>query len=137
MSVSFAGGKKDAEYYRSQGYREDVSPLGLVFWPRRGVVVDGRIRVRYEEKPWLSAFEVDGIRPQKVSSRIKDRTREMQMVLQFARAFGRVTRANVMELCGFSPKQATVLLGKIERGGYIRKCGAGRGTYYVLTGKRG
>lgn len=58
MSVSFTGGDEIPE-----GFASDESPLGRVFLPEDGVVISGRIRVRYEKYPWIEKFEVDGIRP--------------------------------------------------------------------------
>lgn len=91
----------------------------------------GPISVLYEEKPWLSAFRVEGIRPRK--SRGRDYTRQMQLILQYTRAFGKITRKNVTELAKLSPSLATSLLRRIVEGGYLERCSKGAGTYYVLT----
>jgi predicted HTH transcriptional regulator len=54
-----------------------------------------------------------------------------QMVLQYVRAHGRITRHEVMELCRVSDRQATYLLRKLVERGLLAKKGRGRGTLYV------
>ncbi|MBQ0005217.1 MAG: hypothetical protein KBS68_05075 [Clostridiales bacterium] len=60
MSVGFAD--KDEDYYVSQNYIVDESPMGKVYYPATGAMQTGDIGVRYEVKPWISAFYVDGLR---------------------------------------------------------------------------
>ena len=90
MSVGFADKGKDANYYIERGYRVEESELGKVYYPRRKVVKVGNIGIRYEEKPWLSSFEIDGLRPAK--PRGKNYNRSMQLILQYARAFDGIRR---------------------------------------------
>lgn len=132
MSVGFADKEKDEAYYRAKGFRVEKSPVGKVFYPKRGVILTGAIAVRYEEKPWLSAFEIDGIRA-KQPKRGKDHTKNMQMILQFTRAFGKIARRDVTELCRLTPSQASELLRRIVKGGYLQQEGRGCATHYLLT----
>lgn len=53
-----------------------------------------------------------------------------QMVLQYVRAHGRVTRREVMELCRINANQAGYLLKKLAHQGRIRSVSKGRSTYY-------
>jgi ATP-dependent DNA helicase RecG len=54
-----------------------------------------------------------------------------QMVLQYARKHGRITRKDVVELCRIGPYQATRLLDRLVTVGKIQRLGAGRGVYYA------
>lgn len=60
MSVGFTD--KDESFYVEQNYIVDESPLGKVYYPSTGAMQTGDIGVRYEVKPWISAFYVDGLR---------------------------------------------------------------------------
>ncbi len=131
MSVGFADKGKDANYYIERGYRVEESELGKVYYPKRKVVKVGKIGIRYEERPWLSSFEIDGLRPAK--PRGKNYSRSMQLILQYARAFDGIRRKDVIDLCKFSPSQSSKLLRRIVDGGYLEARGAGRATRYVLT----
>ena len=131
MSVGFADKGKDANYYIERGYRVEESELGKVYYPRRKVVKVGNIGIRYEEKPWLSSFEIDGLRPAK--PRGKNYSRSMQLILQYARAFDGIRRKDVIDLCKLTPSQSSKLLGRIVDGGYLKAQGAGRAARYVLT----
>ena len=131
MSVGFADKDKDLDYFIERGYRVEKSELGKVYYPKRNTVKVGKIEIRYEEKPWLSCFEIDGLRPAK--SRGKNYNRSMQLILQYARAFNEVRRKDVVELCKLTPSQSSKLLAKIVDGGYLEAKGAGRATRYVLT----
>lgn len=131
MSVGFTDKDRDAEYYLSRGYKVDRSVLGNVYYPKRGAVKTGKIVIRYEEKPWLSSFEIDGLRPAK--ARGKNYTRSMQLILQYARAFGGIARKDVAELCKLTPSQSGKLLARIVGGRYLEPEGSGRARRYVLT----
>lgn len=61
MSVGFADKDKGVDYYIERGYRVEESELGKVYYPKRNAVKVGKIGIRYEEKPWLSSFEIDGL----------------------------------------------------------------------------
>ncbi len=54
-----------------------------------------------------------------------------QMVLQYVRAHGRITRREVAELCQISDRQATYLLQKMVQRGQLQRQGRGRGVFYV------
>lgn len=54
-----------------------------------------------------------------------------QMVLQFVRSHGRVTRGQVMELCRIGPSQATRLLRKMTENGRLVRHGTGKGAWYA------
>lgn len=62
MEISVGFADKEKEYYDGQGYICDESVLGRVYYPKAGVVLEGRIAVRYMNYPWISTFEIDGIR---------------------------------------------------------------------------
>lgn len=62
MEISVGFTDKDEMYYAEQGYVRDESVLGKVYYPRMGVETDDRIEIRYMEYPWISTFEVEGIR---------------------------------------------------------------------------
>lgn len=62
MEISVGFADKDKDYYISQGYICDESTMGLVYYPGENIQVDESIVIRYMEYPWISTFEVDGIR---------------------------------------------------------------------------
>ena len=134
MSVGFADKDKSESEYKSLGYQVDYSSVGKVYYPKKGVVISGPICIRYEENPWLSAFELDGITAKQPHRGI-DNTKNMKMILQYVQIFNKITRKETMDLCKFSPSQATKLLAKITKGGYLEKKGKGCKTYYILTVK--
>ena len=131
MSVGFADKDKNADYYIERGYRVENSELGKVYYPKRSAVKIGKIGIRYEEKPWLSSFEIDGLRPAK--SRGKNYNRSMQLILQYARAFDGIARKDVVDLCKLTTSQSSKLLSRIVEGGYLEAQGVGKATRYVLT----
>ena len=61
MSVSFTD--KDAAEY-AEGYNRYESPIGHVYVPVKGVILEEPAGIRYEKHPWIEAFELDGIRPE-------------------------------------------------------------------------
>lgn len=131
MSVGFADKDKDVDYYIERGYRVEESELGKVYYPKRTAVKVGKIGIRYEQKPWLSSFEIDGLRPAK--PRGKNYSRSMQLILQYARAFGEIARKDVIDICKLTPSQSSKLLSRIVNGGYLKARGTGKATRYVLT----
>ncbi len=54
-----------------------------------------------------------------------------QMVLQFVRSHGRVTRSQVADLCRIGPHQASRLLRKLIESGHLTRHGTGKGTWYA------
>lgn len=61
ISVSFTdgGGSEFAD-----GYTRYESPVGYVYVPVKGVIIEEPVAIRYERHPWIEAFELDGIRPE-------------------------------------------------------------------------
>lgn len=57
---------------------------------------------------------------------------QRQMVLNLAKAKGRIKRIDVIELCHVSPDQAYRLLAKLVESGGLRIVGTGKGAYYEL-----
>ena len=56
-----------------------------------------------------------------------------QMVLQYVRAHGRITRREAASLCQISEYQATRLLNRLVASGQLRRLGKGRATHYELV----
>ncbi|WP_316268770.1 hypothetical protein [Claveliimonas bilis] len=46
-----------------KGYRADTSEIGKVYYPDQGVELSEEIAVNYVEYPWITCFQVEGIRP--------------------------------------------------------------------------
>ena len=61
ISVSFTDGDP-AEY--ADGYTVYESPVGHVYVPVKGVIIEEPAAIRYERHPWIERFEFDGIRPE-------------------------------------------------------------------------
>ncbi len=59
-----------------------------------------------------------------------DPIQQEQMVLQYAKKHGRVTRKDAMALCRISEDQASRLLRKLYTDGKLELIGKGRGAYY-------
>ena len=55
-----------------------------------------------------------------------------QMVLEYVRAHGRITRREAAELCRIGPYQATRLLKRMVEQGKLTPHGVGKGTWYAL-----
>lgn len=60
VSVGFTDGTVPTN--KEYEYGVDESPLGKVYYPSTGVMVEGDIEVIYEVKPWLTTFKVKGLR---------------------------------------------------------------------------
>ena len=58
MSVSFTDGD-GSEFEGTHMCAE--SPVGKVYIPLSGVILDDEPGIRYERHPWLEGFELDGI----------------------------------------------------------------------------
>ena len=58
MSVSFTDGD-GSEFEGTHMCAE--SPVGKVYIPLSGVILDDDPGIRYERHPWLEGFELDGI----------------------------------------------------------------------------
>ncbi|MBI4586091.1 MAG: putative DNA binding domain-containing protein [Planctomycetes bacterium] len=59
-----------------------------------------------------------------------DDIQQEEMVRKYARTHGKITRKDASELCRISLDQAYRLLHKLQREGYLKKAGEGRGSYY-------
>lgn len=55
---------------------------------------------------------------------------QAQMVIQYVKKHGRITRKDVVDLCHVTEDQATYLLRKLHAAGEIKRVGRGRGVYY-------
>ncbi len=62
-----------------------------------------------------------------------DKLQQEQMVLNYARQHGRITRQNAMELCRLTKDQAYQMLKKLSAAGKLVKQGRGKATYYVAV----
>lgn len=62
MEISVGFADKEEAYYSGNGYVQDKSILGRVYYPARGVELCGQPVIRYMEYPWISTFETEGIR---------------------------------------------------------------------------
>lgn len=60
MSVGFTD--KDEEQMLEQGYVFQQTELGKVYYPQEGILLEETIEVKYVEYPWITCFEVEGIR---------------------------------------------------------------------------
>jgi ATP-dependent DNA helicase RecG len=58
-----------------------------------------------------------------------------QMILQYVRAHGRITRREAAELCQISSPQARNLLTRLAEKGLLLRQGQRRGIFYVPTSK--
>ena len=60
MSVGFTD--KDEEQMLEQGYVFQQSELGKVYYPKEGITLEENIEVKYVEYPWITCFEIEGIK---------------------------------------------------------------------------
>jgi len=58
-----------------------------------------------------------------------------QMILQYVKAYGKITRRQVVELCKISSTQARDLLARLVKKGALEKHGLKKGAYYIETSK--
>lgn len=47
---------------KEKGYDCDESELGMVYYPDHGIAFEEEVVVKYVEYPWISCFEVEGIK---------------------------------------------------------------------------
>ena len=59
--VSFTN--EDENAMKAKGFKADVSEVGKVYYPAQGVELAEKVTVSYVEYPWITRFEVEGIRP--------------------------------------------------------------------------
>lgn len=62
MSVRFIDEQVSEEFSGNPDYSCDNSTAGKVFVPVDGVIIEGPIGIRYERRPWIEQFELDGIK---------------------------------------------------------------------------
>lgn len=53
---------REEEYFVKEGYVCDRSEIGMVYYKDSIVEVTGPIEINYMEYPWMSYFEVEGLR---------------------------------------------------------------------------
>lgn len=58
--MSFTDG--DGSEYAG-GYLREESQIGAVYVPVHGVLLEEGAAIRYERRPWIEGFELDGIKP--------------------------------------------------------------------------
>ena len=61
VSVSFTDGSRDLNEEGAK-YRLDETVLGRAWIPLEGLILIPPVRVRYEKRPWIEAFEFDGVK---------------------------------------------------------------------------
>lgn len=61
-----------------------------------------------------------------------ERLQMEQMILEYVKAHGRITRREAAELCRIGPYQATRLLKRLVEEGKLVRHGVGKGTWYTL-----
>jgi len=56
-----------------------------------------------------------------------------EMIKNFVITYEKITRADVIELCRVTKDQAYIILSSMVKKGILKKCGAGKGTFYALN----
>lgn len=88
------------------------------------------LKARGERQQRVYYFVGSGYR--KVSEPVSVDTAQFeQMLLQYVKDHGKITRREAAELCQISQRQATYLLNKLLEKGALRLEGHGRGTRYI------
>jgi len=65
-----------------------------------------------------------------MTAEYRERSQAEQIILEYVKAHGRITRREVVELCKVTSPQAKRLLAKLEKQGKLVRRGQKRGTYY-------
>lgn len=60
MSVSFTD--QEEHIWKEKGYDCDESELGKVYFPNDGIILEEQVVIKRVEYPWITCFEVEGIR---------------------------------------------------------------------------
>ena len=60
VTVSFTD--EDEVAMLEKGYEIEQSELGRVYYPAEGVEIPDKIVINYMEYPWISCFEVEGVK---------------------------------------------------------------------------
>ena len=71
VAVSFTD--EEESVMQKKGYAVSQSELGNVYYPEEGVEVPENIVVKYVEYPWITCFEVEGLKIMKEKSIWKQR----------------------------------------------------------------
>ena len=97
-------------------------------------LVEGRGHTR-ARRYHLSAtvYREVGQRVEYVRRRGFDRLQREQMVLDYVRAHGRITRREVMDLCRVNANQAAYLLRRLSNAEELERIGMGRSAFYRLS----
>ncbi|MBC7225918.1 MAG: putative DNA binding domain-containing protein [Thermoflexales bacterium] len=96
-------------------------------------LVEGRGRTRARRYHLsLAVYRETGKRAEYVRRRGFDRPQMEQMILEYVRLYGRITRREVMDLCRVSAHQAAYLLRRLAKDGHLEVVGAGRAAFYRL-----
>lgn len=78
---------------RARDYLVELSELGKVYIPGRGLELDDDIEILYERKPWLESFRVSGIRPaMSLRKGPGSRTPEEMIILSYEIYSGRLEK---------------------------------------------
>lgn len=77
-------------------------------------------------------YEAMGINSAYVRAKGFDRIQQKQMILDYLRTNGRVTRSEVAELCRLTEDQAFRAIGRLVELGKVKLQGRGRGSHYVV-----
>ncbi|RME31076.1 MAG: AAA family ATPase, partial [Thermoflexia bacterium] len=80
----------------------------------------------------LAVYREIGKKAEYVRRRGFDRPQMEQMILEYVRLYGRITRREVVDLCRVTDRQAVYLLGLLLKRGHLEKIGEGRSTFYQL-----
>lgn len=62
MEVTVSFTDKDIEEMKEKGYDFDESELGIVYYPDHGIELAEEVIVKYVEYPWITCFEVEGVK---------------------------------------------------------------------------
>lgn len=96
-------------------------------------LVEGRGRTRARRYHLgLAVYREIGKKAEYVRRRGFDRPQMEQMILEYVRSYGRITRREVMDLCRVEGQQAVYLLRRLVKEGHLEMIGSGRKTFYRL-----
>lgn len=90
-----------------------------MYYQKDGIRISGQIRVRYEEHPWITRFEVDGIVAKPPGRREMRTIKENEMIIGYINSHGSITRARVESICGCGRRHAYTLLHMLIDEGFI------------------
>ena len=67
---------REEKQFADEGYVCDKSRLGMVYYKDSIIEITGPIAVNYMEYPWMSYFEVEGMRLCRSGRRVKGKSEE-------------------------------------------------------------